>query len=54
MAKQKNDNQGTMKVVQFEPGVLLTGTESSSAKEGGVVLTLNTPSISGQRNPKSL
>jgi hypothetical protein len=56
MDKQKNNDQGTMKIIRFEPGVLLTGTESSCAKEGAVVLTLNAPhdqSNSGQRNSKS-
>ncbi len=53
--QKKNDTQqGTMKIVRFEAGVLQTGTESSCAKESGVVITLNDQSKSGQLDTKPL
>jgi hypothetical protein len=49
--QKKNDNQGTMKILRFEAGILQTGTESSCAKENGVVLTLNDQSAQGSATP---
>jgi hypothetical protein len=49
--KKKDDNHATMKILQFEVGTLQTGTESSCAKENGVVLTLNDQSGQGSSTP---
>jgi len=55
MDKQKNDNQGTMKIIRFEAGGLQTGTATTgTANESRSVLNLNVQTNSGQNNPKPL
>lgn len=52
--RNKNDNQGTMRVVPLEISVLQTLTESSCAKENGVVITLKEMGSSGKNYVESL